>query len=129
MELNEIVKPGKYFSVTLIVTMNLVFSHTRTITQRLLTLCRYVSLQSCLTLLPENGLGGDLPEWPARLSTPPRRLETIVMDATQARSYVFKSDQRYWHVVVEGYLRGLGLHKEDFRNIMDMRAMYGGYGS
>ncbi|XP_024376976.1 probable methyltransferase PMT11 isoform X1 [Physcomitrium patens] len=87
----------------------------------------YVSLQSCLTLLPENGLGGDLPEWPARLSTPPRRLETIVMDATQARSYVFKSDQRYWHVVVEGYLRGLGLHKEDFRNIMDMRAMYGGF--
>jgi len=44
-----------------------------------------------------------------------------------ARQQVLKSDSRYWYVVVEGYLRGLGLHKEDFRNVMDMRAMYGGF--
>lgn len=87
----------------------------------------YVPLQSCITPLPENGLGGNLPEWPARLSTPPRRLETVVMDAGLAKPQVFKSDQRYWHAVVESYLRGLGLHKEEFRNIMDMRAMYGGF--
>jgi hypothetical protein len=48
------------------------------------------------------------------------------MDAGLAKPQVFKSDQRYWHAVVESYLRGLGLHKEEFRNIMDMRAMYGG---
>lgn len=63
-----------------------------------------------------------------RLSSPPR-IQSIHMDAGLARQQVLKSDSRYWYVVVEGYLRGLGLHKEDFRNVMDMRAMYGGYES
>ncbi|KAG0572375.1 hypothetical protein KC19_VG090000 [Ceratodon purpureus] len=87
----------------------------------------YVPLQPCITLLPENGLGGYLLEWPTRLSTPPRRLETVVMDAGIAKPQVFKSDHRYWHAIVKSYLRGLGLHQEEFRNIMDMRAMYGGF--
>lgn len=49
------------------------------------------------------------------------------MDAELSRQQVLKSDNRYWYVIVEGYLRGLGIQKEDFRNVMDMRAMYGGY--
>lgn len=88
---------------------------------------RYVPLQSCITLIPENGFGGQVPEWPARLSSASRRLGSVAMDAGVARSQVIRADQRYWHAVVESYLRGLGLHKDQFRNIMDMRAMYGGY--
>lgn len=87
----------------------------------------YVPLQSCITLIPENGFDGQVPEWPARLSSASRRLGSVAMDAGVARSQVIKADQRYWHAVVESYLRGLGLHKDQFRNIMDMRAMYGGF--
>lgn len=88
--------------------------------------CRYIPLKPCITLPPKGQSDGNVPEWPLRLSTPPSRLQNIVMDAGKARIQVFKSDQRYWYVIVEGYLRGLGLHREEFRNIMDMRASYGG---
>ncbi|XP_073391233.1 probable methyltransferase PMT10 isoform X2 [Physcomitrium patens] len=40
---------------------------------------------------------------------------------------VLKGDRRYWYVIMKGYLRSLGLRKEEFRNVMDMRALYGGF--
>jgi hypothetical protein len=73
--------------------------------------CRYIPLKPCITLPPKGQSDGNVPEWPLRLSTPPSRLRNIVMDAGKARIQVFKSDQRYWYVIVEGYLRGLGLHR------------------
>lgn len=48
------------------------------------------------------------------------------MDAGEARQEVFLAEQRYWHAIVEGYLRGLGIKKDRVRNVMDMNAGYGG---
>lgn len=49
------------------------------------------------------------------------------MNARLARHQVLKGDRRYWYVIMKGYLRSLGLRKEEFRNVMDMRALYGGF--
>lgn len=46
-----------------------------------------------------------------------------------ARLDVFVAEQRHWNETVSRYLRDLGLKKEHVRNVMDMRAGYGGYGS
>jgi tRNA wybutosine-synthesizing protein 1 len=38
------------------------------------------------------------------------------------------ADHNHWNAVVEkSYLDGLGLNWSNIRNVMDMRAVYGGY--
>ncbi|XP_024535161.1 probable methyltransferase PMT11 [Selaginella moellendorffii] len=87
----------------------------------------YVPMKACISPLPGNGLGRNITTWPSRLSLPPERLKAVNSDALQAKPEVFLAEQRYWTAIVEGYLRGLGLKKEDIRNVMDMRAGYGGF--
>ncbi|KAL2940558.1 putative methyltransferase PMT11 [Bienertia sinuspersici] len=62
----------------------------------------YVNLKPCIARLPENGYGGNVTSWPERLHTPPERLQS---------SYV-----RAWH-----------WKTLKFRNVLDMRAGYGGF--
>eukprot|EP01018_Ginkgo_biloba_P034225 Gb_07905 [translate_table: standard] len=87
----------------------------------------YVPLKACITRLPENGFGGNLTEWQERLHTPPDRLQAVEMDAYVAKKEVFNAETGYWNMVVESYLRGLGWKKQKFRNVMDMRAGFGGF--
>ncbi|GJM92581.1 hypothetical protein PR202_ga09062 [Eleusine coracana subsp. coracana] len=61
----------------------------------------YVNLKACISRLPENGEGATLARWPARLMEPPERLQ--------------------------GYIRVFKWRKFKLRNVMDMRAGFGGF--
>lgn len=88
---------------------------------------RYVDLKTCITGLPENGYGANITTWPARLQTPPDRLQSIQMDALLSRNELFKAESRYWNEIIESYVRALHWKKIRLRNVMDMRAGFGGY--
>ncbi|RXI08904.1 hypothetical protein DVH24_023048 [Malus domestica] len=86
----------------------------------------YVDLKACITRLPENGYGTNVTAWPDRLQTPPDRLQSIQIDAFISRKELFKAESRYCHELVGGYVRGLKWKKFRLRNVMDMRAGFGG---
>ncbi|GAB4831841.1 hypothetical protein Ancab_005855 [Ancistrocladus abbreviatus] len=86
----------------------------------------YVNLNACITRLPDNGYGANVPEWPARLQAPPDRLQSIKFDAYISRKELFKAESKFWDEVVEGYVRALHWKKIRLRNVMDMRAGFGG---
>jgi len=71
--------------------------------------------------------GGNLPTWPARLRSPPERLQTIQIDAYVSRKELFTSESKYWNEIVAGFVRAWHWKKMRLRNVMDMRASYGGY--
>ncbi|XP_026444254.1 probable methyltransferase PMT11 [Papaver somniferum] len=87
----------------------------------------YVDLKPCISRLPENGFGGNVTTWPTRLQNPPDRLQTIQMDAYMSRKELFKADMKYWNELIGGYIRAFHWKKYRLRNIMDMRAGYGGF--
>ncbi|XP_075670566.1 putative methyltransferase PMT11 [Castanea sativa] len=87
----------------------------------------YVDLKACITGLPENGYGANITTWPARLQTPPDRLQSIQMDALLSRNELFKAESRYWNEIIESYVRALHWKKIRLRNVMDMRAGFGGF--
>ncbi|KAH9324994.1 hypothetical protein KI387_005172, partial [Taxus chinensis] len=87
----------------------------------------YVPLKGCITWLPENGFGTNLPKWPERLHTIPDRLEAAPVDAYIAKKEIYIAETNYWKMIVEGYLRGIGWKRQHFRNVMDMRAGFGGF--
>ncbi|GMY08443.1 probable methyltransferase PMT11 [Fagus crenata] len=87
----------------------------------------YVDLKACITRLPENGYGANVTTWPARLQTPPDRLQSIQMDAYISRNELFKAESRYWNEIIESYVRALHWKKFRLRNVMDMRAGFGGF--
>ncbi|KAK9913600.1 hypothetical protein M0R45_037411 [Rubus argutus] len=87
----------------------------------------YVDLKACITRLPENGYGANVPTWPDRMQTPPDRLQSIQFDAYISRKELFKAESKYWHEIIEGYVRALKWKKYRLRNIMDMRAGFGGF--
>ncbi|XP_068329316.1 probable methyltransferase PMT11 [Pyrus communis] len=89
----------------------------------------YVDLKSCITRLPENGYGANVTAWPARLQTPPDRLQSIQLDAYISRKELFKAESRYNDELIGGYVRGLKWKKFKLRNVMDMRAGFGGFAS
>lgn len=91
------------------------------------TIIRYVDLKACITRVPENGYGANLPSWPDRLQTPPDRLQSIQLDAYIARKELFKAESKYWSEIIASYVHGLHWKKMKFRNVMDMRAGFGGY--
>ena len=96
----------------------------------LILLCscfRYTNLKPCISRIPENGSGGSVPSWPARLHTPPDRLQTITFDSYIARKELFKAESRFWNEIVGGYIRALKWRKMKLRNVLDMRAGFGGY--
>lgn len=87
----------------------------------------YVDLKPCITRLPEEGYGSNVTAWPERLQNPPDRLQSIQIDAYISRKELFKAESRYWKETIEGYVRAL--HWRDFklRNVLDMRAGFGGF--
>lgn len=87
----------------------------------------YVDMKACITRLPENGYGANLTTWPARLQNPPDRLQSIQMDAYISRKELFRAESNYWKEIVSGFVRGLGWKKLKLRNVMDMRAGFGGF--
>lgn len=65
--------------------------------------------------------------WPARLHYPPDRLQTVEQDAYISRNELFKAESKFWNDVVGGYVRGYHWKQIRLRNVMDMRAGFGGY--
>lgn len=88
--------------------------------------CRYVSLKACITRLPENGYGANVSSWPARSHEPPQRLQEVDMDAYIARNDIFEAESQYWNEIVEGHVRVFHWEQWKLRNVMDMRAGFGG---
>ncbi|KAG2723790.1 hypothetical protein I3760_02G186500 [Carya illinoinensis] len=60
--------------------------------------------------------------WPARLQTPPSRLQSIQIDAYIPRKELFKAESKYWNEIIARYGRVLHWTKIRLRNVMDMRA-------
>eukprot|EP00268_Persea_americana_P038377 TRINITY_DN37963_c0_g2_i1.p1 TRINITY_DN37963_c0_g2~~TRINITY_DN37963_c0_g2_i1.p1 ORF type:complete len:669 (-),score=121.87 TRINITY_DN37963_c0_g2_i1:292-2298(-) len=87
----------------------------------------YVDLKPCIARLPENGYGVNITTWPARLHYPPDRLQTVEQDAYISRNELFKAESKFWNDVVGGYVRGYHWKQIRLRNVMDMRAGFGGF--
>lgn len=87
----------------------------------------YVGLRACITQLPENGYGSNVSTWPARLHHPPDRLQTIEMDASISRKEIFRAESKYWHEIVDSYVRAYRWKEMQLRNVMDMKAGFGGF--
>ncbi|KAK3032294.1 hypothetical protein RJ639_036251 [Escallonia herrerae] len=92
----------------------------------------YVPLQSCMHKVPvdETQRGSQWPEeWPRRLQTPPYWLNRSQMGIYgKPAPGDFAADYEHWkRVVSKSYLSGLGISWSNVRNIMDMRAVYGGF--
>ncbi|KAJ9673515.1 hypothetical protein PVL29_023216 [Vitis rotundifolia] len=87
----------------------------------------YVGMKPCITLLPENGYGANVTAWPARLNDLPERLQTIEMDAYISRKEILKADTKFWHELIYGYVHAYHWNDSKLRNVMDMRAGFGGF--
>ncbi|GAB2288623.1 hypothetical protein Dimus_022946 [Dionaea muscipula] len=89
----------------------------------------YSNLKPCITRLPDNGYGANVPPWPVRLNTPPNRLQSIHIDGYISRKELFMAETRYWVEIIESYIRALHWKKFRLRNVLDMRAGFGGFAS
>lgn len=87
----------------------------------------YVGLKACITRLPDNGYGTNVTTWPTRLHYPPDRLFSIGMDAYISRKDIYKAESKYWNDIVSGYVGVFHLKGLNVRNVLDMRAGYGGF--
>ncbi|KAI3461951.1 hypothetical protein Pfo_018614 [Paulownia fortunei] len=92
----------------------------------------YVPLQSCMHRVPlqENERGSQWPEeWPERVQTPPYWLNRSQIGIYgKPAPDDFASDYEHWKKVVSKlYMKGLGISWSNVRNVMDMRAVYGGF--
>ncbi|XP_042389966.1 probable methyltransferase PMT11 [Zingiber officinale] len=87
----------------------------------------YVSQKACITRLPENGYGANVSSWPARLHEPPQRLQEVDMDAYTAKNEIFEAESQYWNETVESFIRIFRWQTLNLRNVMDMRAGFGGF--
>ncbi|GJN01219.1 hypothetical protein PR202_ga18466 [Eleusine coracana subsp. coracana] len=91
-----------------------------------------VSLQTCMHKLPVDPAirGSQWPEeWPLRLEKPPYWLKS-----SEAGVYGkpapedFKADYEHWkRVISNSYMESLGIDWSAVRNVMDMKAVYGGF--
>ncbi|KAI0502070.1 hypothetical protein KFK09_017016 [Dendrobium nobile] len=89
----------------------------------------YVNLKACISQLLEDASGANITAWPARLHEPPLRLQGVEMDAYIAKNELFRAETRFWNYIVEGYIRIFHWKKMNIRNVMDMRAGFGGFAS
>ncbi|CAI0617011.1 unnamed protein product [Linum tenue] len=87
----------------------------------------YVNMTACITPLPKDGNGGNVSVWPARLHSPPDRLQSIKMDAMISRKELMKAESRYWNEIIGSYVRAFHWKEQNFRNVLDMRAGFGGF--
>jgi len=67
--------------------------------------------------------------WPSRLHQPPDRLQSIKMDASISRQELVRAESKYWKEIIDSYVHAFGWRGFNLRNVMDMRAGFGGYGS
>ncbi|KAI3785319.1 hypothetical protein L1987_44435 [Smallanthus sonchifolius] len=83
----------------------------------------YVPLQTCMHMVPmvETERGSHWPEeWPVRVQKPPYWL-----NKTQTGNFI--QDYEHWkRVIKKTYTSKLGINWSNLRNVMDMRAVYGG---
>ncbi|KAL1204061.1 putative methyltransferase PMT26 [Cardamine amara subsp. amara] len=91
-----------------------------------------VPLQACMHTAPEDKTqrGSQWPEqWPERLEKPPFWLSSSQTGVYgKAAPEDFSADYEHWkRVVTKSYLKGLGINWASVRNVMDMRAVYGGF--
>ncbi|CAM6129217.1 unnamed protein product [Calypogeia fissa] len=92
----------------------------------------YVDMNSCLHRIPtgEKVRATYWPEdWPARLETTPEWLSSIPKGVYGKPAYEeFVSDTAHWqNVVTKSYLKDLGIQWDHVRNVLDMKAGYGGF--
>ncbi|GMH11377.1 hypothetical protein Nepgr_013218 [Nepenthes gracilis] len=91
-----------------------------------------VPLQSCMHKIPlgDSERGSHWPEeWPARLEKLPYWMTSSQVGVYgKAAPEDFTSDHEHWkRVVNQSYLKGMGISWFAVRNVMDMRAIYGGF--
>ncbi|KAM7276757.1 hypothetical protein ACFE04_018623 [Oxalis oulophora] len=91
-----------------------------------------VPLQACMHKVPVEPLerGSQWPEqWPERVQKSPYWLLTSQVGVYgKPAPEDFTSDYNHWKQVVDkSYLTGLGIDWSKVRNVMDMRAIYGGF--
>ncbi|KAI4364332.1 hypothetical protein MLD38_020440 [Melastoma candidum] len=91
-----------------------------------------VTLQACMHKIPAepNERGSQWPEqWPERLvKTPYWLLSSQVGVYGKPAPEDFNADTEHWQrVVTKSYLTGIGIDWSSVRNVMDMRAVYGGF--
>ncbi|KAM7511135.1 hypothetical protein LguiB_010010 [Lonicera macranthoides] len=91
-----------------------------------------VELQACMHKVPEGASqrGKQWPEqWPLRLKRPPYWLKSSQVGVYgKSAPEDFTSDYEHWkRVVSSSYLNGMGINWSSVRNVMDMRAVYGGF--
>ncbi|GMN29254.1 hypothetical protein TIFTF001_002356 [Ficus carica] len=92
----------------------------------------YVPLQACMHRIPVDATerGSQWPDhWPRRLQTPPYWLNDSQMGIYgKPASQDFAADYEHWKGVVKtSYMSRLGISWSNVRNVMDMRAVYGGF--
>ena len=92
---------------------------------------RKVPLESCMHKIPTKASerGSQWPEqWPLRVEKPPYWLSSSQVGVYgKAAPEDFNVDHQHWkNVVTFSYRRGLGINWSTVRNVMDMRAVYGG---
>ncbi|KAL2894719.1 putative methyltransferase PMT28 [Bienertia sinuspersici] len=82
----------------------------------------YIPIRQCLHKIP-TGIEQHGTEWPADW---PQRLENYPDWLTDKEKV--KADTKHWKAVVEkSYLTGMGINWTNIRNVMDMKAVYGGF--
>lgn len=92
----------------------------------------YTPLGDCLQKVPSDGSihGAEWPAaWPERIDSIPGWLQNSQKSLFgQPANNEFKADTDHWRRVVEkSYLKGLGIDWASIRNVMDMKAGYGGF--
>lgn len=66
-------------------------------------------------------------QWPSRLEKAPYWLKSQTGVYGKAAPEDFAADYNHWkNVVSQTYLEGMGISWSSVRNVMDMRAVYGG---
>jgi len=90
-------------------------------------------MKSCLHKVPTgDGERGTVwpEEWPLRLEKAPFWLNNLQAGIYGKQAAIdFTSDTDHWkRVVTKSYLTGLGINWSAVRNVMDMKAVYGGWG-
>ncbi|GMI67169.1 hypothetical protein like AT5G64030 [Hibiscus trionum] len=91
-----------------------------------------VSLQTCMHKVPvdTSKRGSKWPEqWPERVEKPPYWLSSSQVGVYgKAAPEDFTADLDYWKkVVTKSYINSMGIDWSSVRNVMDMRALYGGF--
>lgn len=91
---------------------------------------RNVPLEACIHKVQEDASkrGSNWPvQWPLRLEKPPYWLKSQDGVYGKPAPEDFAADYKHWKTVVSSsYLNGMGIDWSSVRNVMDMRAVYGG---